>query len=169
MIRAGELGADAATRPDTARWPAEPLPGFRRAEATAWIGAGDDVWRRTSRDVLRWTVKTRSGFAVDDDSPVRAGMRRTVTARVLGIRIHEPVRVVAVIDAATRVGFAYRTLPGHPVRGEEAFVVHRDGDEVFFSVRSLTAPAPSGGWRWAFPLLRVAQVVARRRYLRALR
>lgn len=169
MTRAPELGADTATRPEIAIWPAERIPGFRRAEATAWIGIGDDVWRRASRDVLRWAVKTRSGFTVDDDSPVQVGLRRTITARVLGIRIHEPVRVVAVIDAATRVGFAYRTLPGHPVHGEEAFVVHRDGDEVFFSVRSLTAPAPSGGWRWAFPLLRVAQVVARRRYLRALR
>ncbi|MBN9199793.1 MAG: DUF1990 family protein, partial [Microbacterium chocolatum] len=69
----------------------------------------------------------------------------------------------------TRVGFAYRTLPGHPVHGEEAFIVHRRGAEVVFTVRSLTAPAPSGGWRWAYPLLRVAQVVARRRYLRALR
>ncbi|MGQ2916205.1 DUF1990 family protein [Microbacterium aurantiacum] len=169
MTRAGDLGADAATRPETARWPAEPLPGFRRAAATARIGTGDDLWRRASRDVLRWAVKTRSGFTVDDDSPVRAGMRRTITARVLGIRVHEPVRVVAVVDTPTRVGFAYRTLPGHPVHGEEAFIVHRRGDGVVFTVRSLTAPAPSGGWRWVFPLLRVAQVVARRRYLRALR
>jgi len=67
------------------------------------------------------------------------------------------------------VGFSYRTRPGHPVSGEEAFIVHRDGGNVFFTVRSLTAPATEQPWRALYPLLRVAQIVARRRYLRTLR
>jgi uncharacterized protein (UPF0548 family) len=36
------------------------------------------------------------------------------------------VRVVAVADEPDRCGFAYGTLPGHAVCGEEAFVVARD-------------------------------------------
>ena len=83
--------------------------------------------------------------------------------------ISEPVQVEVVTEGATRVGFSYRTLAGHPVTGEEAFIVHRDGDDVFLTIRSLTAPAASRLWRALYPLLRIAQVVARRRYLRALR
>ncbi|GMA28742.1 DUF1990 family protein [Arenivirga flava] len=144
--------------------------GVHRAwEGTAVIGRGEEAWRRAAHDVLRWAVKTRSGFAVPASAPVAPGERVTVTARVLGVAIREPVEVVAVVEGAERVGFAYATRPGHPVDGEECFVVHRDGDAVLLTVRSLTAPAPRGPWRALFPLLLVAQRVARRRYLRALR
>jgi uncharacterized protein (UPF0548 family) len=54
------------------------------------------------------------------------------------------------------------------VSGEEAFIVHRAADdEVRLTLRSLTR-ASRGGWRWAFPVLLVAQRYYRRRYLRAL-
>ena len=77
----------------------------------------------------------------------------------------------SVVEDSDRVGFAYRTLPGHPVDGEEAFVVHRDtvDGDITLTVRSLTRAAPQQPWRAIHPLLRIAQRVARRRYLRALR
>jgi uncharacterized protein (UPF0548 family) len=79
------------------------------------------------------------------------------------------VRVVAVVDWPTRCGFAYGTLDGHPVSGEEAFIVHRGGDgEVWLTLRSLTRPSRDG-WRWVFPVLLVAQRYYRRRYRRALK
>lgn len=81
----------------------------------------------------------------------------------------EPVQVVTVVEEIDRVGFAYVTMPGHPVSGEEAFILHRHGDEVRLSVRSLTRAAPQQPWRALYPLLRVAQRVARQRYLRSLR
>jgi uncharacterized protein (UPF0548 family) len=68
-----------------------------------------------------------------------------------------------------RVGFSYRTLPGHPVDGEEAFILERSAAGIRLIVRSLTSPAPRGLWRALFPLLLIAQAVAHRRYLRALR
>lgn len=156
------------TAPGDAVW--QPDAGAHRAwEGTAVVGRGEEAWRRAAHDVLRWAVKTRSGFDVPASAPVALGERVTVTARVLGIAIREPVEVVAVTEEADRVGFAYATRPGHPVDGEECFVVHRDGDTVLLTVRSLTAPAPRGLWRLLFPLLLVAQRIARRRYLRALR
>lgn len=137
------------------------------------VGAGEDVWQRVSHDVLHWVVKTRSGFTVDADGPVVAGQKLKVTARFMGLKVVEPVEVVAVVQEAGRVGFSYRTLAGHPVSGEEAFIVHRDaaglGDEVFLTIRSLTRAAPQQPWRMLFPLLGVAQKLVRRRYLRALR
>jgi uncharacterized protein (UPF0548 family) len=60
-------------------------------------------------------------------------------------------------------------MPGHPVSGEEAFIVHRRGDEVHLTVRSLTRPASPQPWRALYPLLLIAQRIARRRYLRSLR
>lgn len=155
------------TAPGSPTWGAT-SPDYRRSEVGARVGTGEAAWNRARHDLLRWGVKTASGFAVSTDEPARAGQAVTVTARVAGVTVTEPVEVVDVIDTADRVGFSYRTLPGHPVRGEEAFIVHREGDDVVLTVRSLTRPAPRGFWRTAYPALRIAQVVARRRYLRAL-
>jgi len=158
------------TAPELPAWPPSE-PGYRRSESTAVLGSGDDVWMRVRADVMRWRVKTASGFLVSgrvDPGPVSPGERLIVTARVLGVTVREPVEVVNVVEDADRVGFAYRTLPGHPVAGEEAFIVERDGDEVRIVVRSLTRAAPQQPWRAMYPLLLVAQRVARRRYLRAL-
>ncbi|MFE4950396.1 DUF1990 family protein [Leifsonia sp. NPDC056665] len=156
--------------PEAPTW-APSDPAFRRSEISAVIGRGQEHWHRAAEDILRWRVKTRSGFLVDSHAPVRVGQRERIRVRVLGVTIVEPVEVVAVIEDHDRVGFAYRTLPGHPVDGEEAFVVHRDAadGDIVLTVRSLTRPAPQQPWRILHPLLRVAQVVARRRYLRALR
>lgn len=93
-----------------------------------------------------------------------------MTARLGPIVITEPVEVVAVVATDTRVGFAYGTLTGHPVSGEEAFIVHRDEqDRVWLTLRSLTRAAPTGAWRPVFPALLVAQRIFRWRYQRALR
>ncbi|NMD58128.1 MULTISPECIES: DUF1990 family protein [Tsukamurella] len=155
------------TRPAAPAWVDAPS-GFRRAEIVTTIGHGDEEFARAAHDVLHWAVKTRSGFAVSTDGPVEPGQRVTVTAWVAGVTVREPVEVVDVVRTADRVGFSYRTLPGHPVRGEEAFVVHRDGDAVLLTIRSLTRPAPRGFWRAVYPALLVAQRVARARYVRAL-
>lgn len=157
------------TVPEPDDWPAVDLAGHTRSEVSAVVGRDDVAWARASRDVLCWRVKTRSGFAVSDEGPVRVGARQTITFRILGITVREPVEVVEVHQAPDRVGFSYRTRPGHPVSGEEAFVVSRDGDDVVLTVRSLTAPSPRQPWRAAFPVLRIAQRFVRRRYLRALR
>ncbi len=143
--------------------------GFRRWERTAVLGAGDDVWHWAAAEVLRWGVKTRSGFSVTPTTEVTPGSRPIILAHPFGLSIREPVEVVDVVDETDRVGFAYRTLAGHPVSGEEAFIVHRDRDTILLTIRSLTRPASSLPWRLLFPVLLVAQSVARRRYTRALR
>lgn len=156
------------TDPAAEHWPGTD-PAYRRSEVSAVIGRGEEVWARASREVLRWGVKTASGFSVESAEPVAAGDRVTVTAHLLGLRVVEPVEVVTVVATDDRVGFSYRTLPGHPVSGEEAFIVSRARDEVRLTVRSLTRAAPQQPWRGLYPLLLVMQRVAKRRYLRALR
>lgn len=161
------VGSPCMTTPGLDPWPPTDH-SHRRSEVSRVIGYGEGTWERASSDVLRWRVKTASGFTVDHDEPVAQGDRIRVTARVLGVRIVEPVEVVAVVQRPDRVGFAYRTLPGHPVSGEEAFIVHRSGNQVRLTVRSLTRASSQQPWRMLYPFLRIAQVIARRRYLRAL-
>lgn len=143
--------------------------GYRRWERSTTLGIGTDVWEWASTEVMRWGVKTRSGFSVTPATPATAGMRPVITAHPLGVSIREPVEVVDVVQTPERVGFAYRTLPGHPVSGEEAFIVCRDGELVVLTIRSLTRPADRGLWRLAFPVLLLAQKATRHRYMRALR
>jgi uncharacterized protein (UPF0548 family) len=155
------------TVPELGVWPGSDRR-YRRSEVTAVVGIGGVAWERAARDVRRWRVKTASGFSVDHAGPVVGGDRVTVMARLFGVTIVEPVGVLSVIEEPNRVGFAYRTLPGHPVCGEEAFIVHRDGEEVNLTIRSLTRAASNQPWRGLYPILLIAQRIARRRYLRAL-
>jgi uncharacterized protein (UPF0548 family) len=99
---------------------------------------------------------------------VRAGSRYWLLAQLGPLRIREPVQVIAVVDEPDRTGLAYGTLEGHPVSGEEAFLLDRGPDgSVWLSVRSLTQPS-IGIWRATYPLLPMAQHLYRRRYLRSL-
>jgi uncharacterized protein (UPF0548 family) len=117
-------------------------------------------------------VKTRSGFTIESAdlrsiSIVRLG-RFWLIAHIGPLRIHEPIEVVSVIDEPNRVGYAYGTLEGHPVTGEESFVLDRRSDaSVWLTIRSVTWPTV-GRWRAATPVVRVAQRLYRRRYLRSL-
>ncbi|SNT47941.1 DUF1990 family protein [Actinacidiphila glaucinigra] len=165
-------GPAGATRPAEERWSAEGT-GLRPFSCTVVIGHGDADWRAAADAVLHWGVKRRSGFAVmacgSAGEQVAAGAEYRITAGFGPFAVREPVRVVAVVDRPDRCGFAYGTLPGHPVCGEEAFVVHRSADgTVALTIRSLTRAAPHGPWRILFPALLLAQRFFRRRYRRAL-
>jgi uncharacterized protein (UPF0548 family) len=123
--------------------------------------------------LLAWGVKARSGFRVESadgaGSRARLGGDYWLIASFGPVTIREPARVVAVVGTPDRCGFAYGTLTGHPVTGEEAFVVHRSPDGgVWLTLRSLTRPSP-GRWCALFPLILVAQRWYRFRYLRAKR
>jgi uncharacterized protein (UPF0548 family) len=161
-----------ATRPGDARWTSRPT-GVRSYERSVSIGVGQAAWTAASSALLEWGVKTRSGFRVEPGPGVRrrveTGGDYWLIAAVGPFSVREPVRVVSVVEEADRCGFAYGTLDGHPVSGEEAFIVHRAPDgTVSLTLRSLTR-APAGSWRLAYPGVLIAQRWFRFRYLRALR
>jgi uncharacterized protein (UPF0548 family) len=168
-MRGHRLDTSVNTAPESPVWSQTTSEGFRRSEVSTVIDHGEECWERATHDVLRWAIKTRSGFQVSDSSKVSPGTQLTVTARVAGITVIEPITVVRVVEEPDRVGFSYRTRPGHPVTGEEAFIVHRTDTDVILTVRSLTAPSDTQPWRALYPFLRIVQVVAHNRYLRALR
>lgn len=159
------------TAPATEKW--LPPDGWRAHERTVPIGSGTELWNEVSSAVLAWGIKTRSGFAVEPPlvagRSARQGERYWLVARVSAIRVREPVEIVTTISTRDRVALAYGTLNGHPVSGEEAFIVHRDDNgNLSLTLRSLTR-AGRGPWRALFPLILIAQRVYRRRYLRAFR
>lgn len=133
------------------------------------LGHGNRLWEQSCAELLRWEIKTRSGFKVTPQQPVKLGQQPTISVGPSMLAVHEPVEVVAVQEQQCWTGFAYRTLPGHPVRGIEAFILEREEDAVFLRVRSVTAPSDVSTWAFLFPLLLLAQAVTRKRYLRALK
>lgn len=163
-----------------------PPAGFRAARHRARIGHGPARWDWASQALLSWGVKTASGFGVEPDAvggPARgvetvygsngvpmlsAGDSVWLVAHWGPFHWAEPVRVIYLIDEPDRVGFAYGTLPGHPLAGEERFEVSRtDDDSVWITVTTVSRPA-TAGWMVLAPVLRLAQSRLRRRYLRAL-
>lgn len=163
-----DVGATCVSAPD---WTAAPS-GYRRVERTTRIGQGLECWNVATAAMGQWTIKTRSGFSVqpapDGEPAVREGQDYTLLAALGPCTLSEPVRVVAVVDRPDRRGFAYGTRHGHPVSGEEAFIVHRSPDgTVWLTIRSMTRPG-RGLWWLAFPAVLVAQRWYRRRYQRAL-
>lgn len=84
----------------------------------------------------------------------------------LSLRV--PCRVVYVVDEPDRKGFAYGTLPGHPVSGEEAFVLERGHDgRITFTVSAFSRPATMFA-KLGGPVGRTIQHMMTERYLRAL-
>lgn len=119
----------------------------------------------TARDAVAalissWEFKRRAGFETPGGTPA-AEAEGILATRLLGIRFAEPVRVVW----ADATGFGYETRPGHPLYGEESFVLD---DRGVFTARSISRPA-TWFWRLGTPALRMLQRSVFRRYIRIVR
>ncbi|MGO0605461.1 DUF1990 family protein [Brevibacterium linens] len=108
---------------------------------------------------------------VDSGLPPRVepGQEPTIRVRLGPFRLPEPSRVIDVVDTEDRCGFTYGTKPGHPITGEESFILVRTADDRVFLVLRSVSRAGLGIWRLGEPFVRLAQIVYRRRYGRALR
>lgn len=150
-----------------AQW--KPAAGrYQVYERETLIGSGPELWREATDALMRWKIKTRSGFEIHPESAVVLGARPNLSITVGPVSIKEPIEVCDVLVSTDRVGFAYKTLPGHPIDGEEAFILQRRGEEIFLIVRSLSAPSTDEAWRKRFAMLTAAQKLARLRYRQAL-
>nr|WP_199791052.1 DUF1990 domain-containing protein [Streptomyces sp. SID8379] len=137
--------------------------GYAHLDRRVRLGSGHECFERAGAAVLAWGAQRGAGLSVVPGDPVREGA--DVVLRALWLRI--PCRVVRVVRSSGRVGFAYGTLPGHPERGEEAFLVELGEDgSVWFRVRAFSR---AGRWftRVGGPVARAVQVWVTRRYLRA--
>ena len=144
--------------------------GFRPLERRAVVGHGERAFRDARASVLRWGMQLGSGMTLDIpvERDILPGDRVRLTIPFGPLRVRAPAEVVYVVDEPRVAGFAYGTLPGHPESGEEAFLVEWGADDsVTAVVRAFSRPATWFWWCGA-PVLRIAQELYTRRYLRAL-
>ncbi|MCA9689956.1 MAG: DUF1990 domain-containing protein [Myxococcales bacterium] len=118
--------------------------GFWSNHARARVGAGDEAFARARAVVRAWGM-----FALDwielhgaDDRPPAPGLVVLTLTRAALLWTANACRVVYVDDDADRYQFAYGTLPGHAVTGEERFTLTRARDgAVWFEILSYSRPA----------------------------
>ena len=150
-----EVGATATTLPD----------GYNLVRLSHRIGSGRQRFERAADSVMRYGMLRGAGLQVDAGTEA-AEVGTDVLGR-LGPFV-APCRVVYVLDQPNRRGFAYGSLPGHAVAGEEMFGVRYDpaDDSVYSEVVAFSRPAT--WWsKLGSPALSLAQRVVTRRYLTA--
>lgn len=132
-------------------------------------GVGRERFEEAANTLLGWDMHRRAGVSV------RSSTDRVTDGAVAVLRlgwgvlgVDAPVRVAYTVDEERRKGFAYGTLPGHPERGEESFLVElHDSGEVTFTIRAFSSPASLLA-RVGGPVSRTVQSWVTDRYLRAL-
>ena len=150
-----EVGATAATLP----------AGYKQVRLSRRIGTGRDRFDQAAEVVMRYGMLRGAGLRVTATTEV-AQVGTDVLGR-LGPFV-APCRVVYVTEGPNRRGFAYGSLLGHAVSGEEMFGVHYDpsDDGVYSDVVAFSRPAT--WWsRLGTPVLSVAQRIVTMRYLNA--
>ncbi|SNT31880.1 Uncharacterized protein, UPF0548 family [Asanoa hainanensis] len=112
-------------------------PGYRHLRYRTAIGR--DVFAVAAEAVLTWRMHRAAGIKVDTAS-AKAAPGVDVTMHIGPLPA--PCRVVWVVDEPNKAGWGYGTLPGHPARGEESFVVSQGEDGVtWFEVTAFSVPA----------------------------
>ncbi len=149
---------------DPARWSA---PGVDARHLD--IGEGPVVFDEGREALRTWVAHTGIGASIEPaGQPVVAGATLLVVLGRGPFHVVAPNRIVGVVDEPGCFGFAYGSLPGHPERGEESFVVeHLDDGTVRVTIR-LQAIAGSVAARAGGPLVRYLQAAAVHGYLRAI-
>jgi len=95
------------------------------------IGHGRADFERAVLGLRSWVCHRAIGAGVHPaDAPIAVGTDVIVSLPVGPFTALAPDRVVAVVEEADRVAFAYGTLPGHPEKGEECYSVELRPDGV---------------------------------------
>ena len=158
--RLHQLAEQGREQPLTLRRSASPRLTCRRPATDATAGSEPSVTETSisheRADAIRqWAVHRGAGLVVGADRPPSVDQVVAMSAPLPIGYIDVVCRVVAVVDEPNRFGFTYGTLPIHPERGEESFIVERTSDgSVTFTITAVSRPA--------HPLARVASPIARR-------
>ena len=123
-------------------------PGYPSLVSRTYLGDGPETYRRVAQGILAWELQKRSGLRVRTTSDAVVPGARVVSGFGVGpFRINAPCEVVWVRrpvpgGGPQSAGFGYGTLPGHPVRGEEAFEVVIDAaGRVFLKITAFSRPS----------------------------
>jgi uncharacterized protein (UPF0548 family) len=169
--RLGQILADVEDEPFTydevgATQGAELPPGYHHVREQRTLGDGHgDVFAAAAGGLRAWQLHRRQGFVVVPAEPPIAPGTVVVSAAPLpvpSVHVLFACRIVWAVDEPDRFGFAYGTLPVHPERGEESFVVERDaGGRTTLTITAFSSPR--------HPLVRLGAPIARRQQAAATR
>jgi uncharacterized protein (UPF0548 family) len=140
--------------------------GFRHDRHDLRLG-DSSAFDRAKEGLSRWQAHMGAGARVYPDDRIEAGGTVLVLLALGPVQIIAPCRIVYVVDEPGRFGFGYGTLPGHPERGEESFVVEQDGDATVFRITAFSRSADIVT-RIGAPVARRLQLRFTGRYLQAL-
>ena len=164
-MKLADLAGLPLTYPDVGATATAPPDGYHLVRMSRRIGSGRQRFEQAAEQVMRYGMLRGAGLRVSASTEV-AQVGSNVLGR-LGPFV-APCRVVYVVDEPNRRGFAYGSLPGHAVRGEEMFGVRYDPADgaVYSEVVAFSRPAT--WWsRLGAPALSVVQRLVSRRYLSA--
>jgi uncharacterized protein (UPF0548 family) len=144
--------------------------GWHSSDRRIQVGRGLRAFEEYADDLLSWRLHRRAGLLMRVSADRVEPNAVSVAGFGIGpLRIKAPCRVVYLVIEERRVAFAYGTLPGHPLAGEERFEVGWDADDVVrFDVRLFSRPASMAA-RLGGPITIGLQSLINRRYLRAAR
>jgi uncharacterized protein (UPF0548 family) len=155
-----EVGAAARL----AREGGTPPPGYHHFSVSTRVGTGRPAFEAAGAALLEWRMHRAIPVAIDPATPAAApGVEVVVGLGPGPLRVRAPCRVVSVVRESGRTGFAYGTLPGHPERGEEAFLVELRGDGSVWLTVSAFSVAEHRWVRLLGPLARLGQRVYAKR------
>ncbi len=144
--------------------------GCRSRHSRVVAGDGRARFEQLAEELLSWGLHRRAGLVMQvSDTRVAPGVVSVAGLPIGPVLIKAPCRVVYLVTERNRVAFAYGTLPGHPLAGEERFeVAVGDDDVVWFDLRLFSRPATRPA-RLGGPVTTAFQTLVNRRYLRAVR
>lgn len=148
-----DVGATAAALP----------AGYHHVRLSAPIGSGRARFEGAADAVMRYGMLRGAGLRVTATTDVAA-----VGTDVLGKLgpFAAPCRVVYVVDELNRRGFAYGSLPGHAVSGEEMFGVRFEPADESVHAEVVAFSTPATWWsQIGAPVASLVQRVITRRYL----
>lgn len=133
------------------------------------LGHGEAVFARACDALNSWRMFPKAIASVAPIAMPKPDLVVSILYRVrlLPLWIVFPARVVYIVDEEVagyrRYGFAYGTLPGHPERGEERFLIEwdRPTGAVNYEILAISRPADWVAWI-GYPYARWEQARFRR-------
>ena len=130
--------------------------GYTHDVRAGVVGRGASAWERAKSALREWEQFHLPWVRMyRRDTPIAEGEVVVFASRQLGIWALNVCRIVYVVDEPDRFGFAYGTLEGHAVSGEERFLLTRDAnsEDILFEVRKFS--------RLEHPVVKLAGAAAR--------
>jgi uncharacterized protein (UPF0548 family) len=135
--------AEGFSYPEVGATQDERLPsGYYHLSRSTVLAGGQSTFDRAADALSSWAMHRRAGLILAASADRAAPEVTVVMALGAGFSgLIIPCRVVWTLDEQDRYGFAYGTLPGHPERGEEAFIVEQADGLVTLTIRAFSKPS----------------------------